>query len=139
MFCHNSESGSKSQGRFFWNVSPQTPKAPRSLTCQDLGGRIGVIWGQNQKILNVWGPKRLIIIFPTYFKYSRALPTPFLINFVDLRSILAKNRLWMTSTESKLRRINEFIPILCLFKSFWKSTLTTQKSAYTSQNQWISL
>ena len=38
-------------------------------------------WGQNQKILNNRGPKQLIMIFPTHFKYSRGLPTPFLINF----------------------------------------------------------
>ena len=45
------------------------------------GGPKSKFWGQNQNILNKWGPKQLIMIFPTHFKYSRALPTPFLINF----------------------------------------------------------
>ena len=48
--------------------------------------------GQNQKLLNNLGPEMLIMIFPTHFKYSRGLPTPFLINFWGFRSILAKNR-----------------------------------------------
>ena len=30
-FFHNSRPCQQSQGRCFWNVSPQTPKAPRSL------------------------------------------------------------------------------------------------------------
>ena len=45
------------------------------------GGPKSKFWGQNQKTLNNRGPKQLIMIFPTHFKYSRGLPTPFLINF----------------------------------------------------------
>ena len=55
------------------------------------GGPKSKFWGQNQNILNIWGPKQLIMIFPTHFKYSRGLPTPFLINIrVKIKNINKK-------------------------------------------------
>ena len=43
------------------------------------------------------GPKRLIGVFYIHFKYSRGFPTPFLINFEGVRSILVKNEVKIAS------------------------------------------